>query len=71
MQNKTDNFTKDTFSGFIRKHENHPSIMKIKENINRNFLSLLSSVTSGEGEKEINVLDILKFQPQQHSHKNH
>ena len=66
MQNKADNLTDGTLSDVIRKSEDHPSIMKIRENINKNFTFSFSLVTSDEIEKEINQLNISKSQ----SHKD-
>ena len=46
--------TDGTLTDIIRKFENYPSKMKIKENINKNNKSPFSLVTSEEVEKEIN-----------------
>lgn len=36
IENRADNLTDGTLSDMIRKFEDHPSIMKIGENINKN-----------------------------------
>ena len=45
----------------IRNFENHPSIMKIEENINKNLKFSFSLVTREEVEKEIKLLDTLSL----------
>ena len=45
----------------IRNFENHPSIMKIEENINKNLKFSFSLVTREELEKEIKLLDTLSL----------
>ena len=52
-----------TLSDIIKKFENYPSIMKIEEHINKNFKWSFSSITRDEVEKEINLIDISKSQP--------
>ena len=52
-----------TLNDIIKKFENYPSIMKIEENINKNFKWSFSSITRDEVEKEINLIDISKSQP--------
>lgn len=50
-------------SNNIGNFKNHPSIMKIEENINKSFKLFFTIVTRDEVEKEINLIDISKSQP--------
>ena len=54
LQNKPGNLTDGTLSDIIMKFENHPSIMVIKDNINKNFKFPFSMVACDEVGKDIN-----------------
>ena len=47
-------------SNNIGNFKNHPSIMKIEENINKSFKLFFTIVTRDEVEKEIKLLNISK-----------
>ena len=54
--------TDDTLSDIIRNFENHPSILKMEENINKNVQFSFSLVTGDKVGKEINLHDISESQ---------
>ena len=62
LQNKPGNLTDGTLSDIIMKFENHPSIMVIKDNINKNFKFPFSTVACDEVGKDINQPNISKSQ---------
>ena len=60
---KLSSYLDSTLSDIIRKFENHPRIMKMKENTNKHTNKFsFSLVTKYEVEKKINLLDISLFQ---------
>ena len=53
--------TDDDLSDNIRNFENHPSIIKKEENVNKNSKFSFSLFTIDQVEKEIKLLDTSKF----------
>lgn len=60
LQSKAERLNDDDLNDIIRNFENHLSIMKIEQNINKNFFL---SVTTDEVKRHIKLLDTSKSQP--------